>query len=419
MRIFRYVAASALLALIAVPADGANANGPTDAVAYQMNVAHSGGVSMKGFAPPLTLLWSQTGLQSGPASYPLIADGKVFVTTNAFDQFGNYNGIELYALNATTGAILWNVNINNQFEDFVDLTGNAAYDNGQVFVADYFGYVMAFDADTGQLNWQVVLDGGQTPGTVESPPTASNGTLYVDGGIVAISESNGKIKWFGKVDGSPLSSPAIGDNGIYVTYDCQYYKFALKKGKLLWHPDNNCGGGGGYTPAYFEGSLYVRDPNMDNSILSASTGATIGSFPTDGDHRDPIPAFFTAAGKNYMAYLASNDPFVLNGYTVANGTLTTLWNFSGDGTLASAPIVVNGDVIEGSSSGNLYMLSGKNGQVLWSTNIGTGIPAPNDFNGDGPLTGLAAGDGILVVPGDNGLYAFGPANAAGQHRSRN
>jgi outer membrane protein assembly factor BamB len=67
---------------------------------------------------------------------------------------------------------------------------------------------------------------------------------------------------------------------------------------------------------------------------------------------------------------------------------------------------VGGTVYEGSSSGMLYGLSIKTGAVAWSTNVGSGIPAPDEQNVAQPLTGLGAGQGLLVVPAGDQLSAY-------------
>jgi outer membrane protein assembly factor BamB len=72
----------------------------------------------------------------------------------------------------------------------------------------------------------------------------------------------------------------------------------------------------------------------------------------------------------------------------------------------NTPIVVGSTVFVGSSSGMLYGLDLRRGQVVWSTNVGAGIPRPDEQNLS-PLTGLGAGQGLLVVPAGNRLAAYG------------
>src|SRR2546430_2561327 len=72
-----------------------------DAVAYQINAAHSGATKMKGFKGKLSKAW-QTRFK-GAISYPLIADGMVFVTVGNVSDYGT----KLYALDANTGDTVW------------------------------------------------------------------------------------------------------------------------------------------------------------------------------------------------------------------------------------------------------------------------------------------------------------------------
>jgi hypothetical protein len=55
----------------------------------------------------------------------------------------------------------------------------------------------------------------------------------------------------------------------------------------------------------------------------------------------------------------------------------------------------------------IYGLSISRGKVVWSANVGAGIPAPDEQNLSQPLTGLGAGQGLLVVPAGNELVAYG------------
>jgi outer membrane protein assembly factor BamB len=72
----------------------------SDAVAYQIDPAHSGRATSS-LSAPLARKWSVN--LGGSISYPIIAQGKVFVTVaNA-----NSNGTQLYALDATSGQTVW------------------------------------------------------------------------------------------------------------------------------------------------------------------------------------------------------------------------------------------------------------------------------------------------------------------------
>src|SRR5205085_1445535 len=88
--------------------------------------------------------------------------------------------------------------------------------------------------------------------------------------------------------------------------------------------------------------------------------------------------------------------------------LSDAWSFTGDGELSTAPLVVNGMVFEGSASGRIYARRIKNGHGVWHADMGAEIPHPDEASSR-LLTGLGAGDGLLVVPAVDRLVAYGTA----------
>src|SRR5687767_3584914 len=75
--------------------------GPEQARNYQIDETHTGSSNSPGLIPPLRPKWSRNFGQD--MSYPLIADGKVFITVRNESAYGT----ELYALNAADGSTLW------------------------------------------------------------------------------------------------------------------------------------------------------------------------------------------------------------------------------------------------------------------------------------------------------------------------
>jgi len=355
----------------------------SQSVAYQIDYAHAGRATMGSSGPtlPPTATWSTT--LNGLISYPIIAGGLVFVTTS-INSSGAMYGTSLYALDETTGSIKWGP---------VSLPGNYAwsgltYDHGTLFALTGDGVLHAFDPATGTPGWSVAFPGS----SATAPPTAVNGVVYAESnGLVAVDESNGGILWSANGAGGDISSPTVSADGVFVSHPCQVFKLDPLVGTTLWHYDGGCVGGGGKTSVYANNQLFVRDPPNDQ-IFDAATGNQLGTFQSG-----PVPAFSSSTG-----------------FFLANGTLSAidqsthnvLWTFAGDGSLISAPIVIDSAVIIGSSTGTVYALNGSSGSVLWSASAGAGINGPDEQNLSQPLTGFGAGEGYLVVPAGNVLTAW-------------
>jgi outer membrane protein assembly factor BamB len=405
MRFFVAACAAALAAL------GIQAAQAQDATAFQLNPAHDGNVAMAGIQPPLKLLWKRT-LTGTDLSYPVIAGGRIFVTMMAFAN-NEYEGTNVVALDATTGKVLWKKLVNNEPETdaSADNASSLTYDNGLVIDIDRYNVLTAFDARSGKIKWSQLQGRYDLPGSV-SPPTAYNGTIYLDDwGAEGVSEKKGMANWVSSYDGGTPSSPAIGDGGMYLASACSYYKYALTDGSVLWHDGSNCGGGGA-TSLFFDNMLIVRDEGQGNLILDAGTGATLGTYPQNAP-TNMVPAFYESSGGRFMVVPGGTS---LVDYNISNpASVAQAWSVSLNGEqMATAPLVVNGYVLEGTTAGNLYMLS-EQGETVWSAKLGAPIVVTNE-RGNGPLSGMGAGDGIIVVPTENSnagkprctLYAFGP-----------
>jgi outer membrane protein assembly factor BamB len=367
--------------------------GADESVAWQNNPAHDGFNSASTLVPPLELKWSRDLGTQGVTfiSYPLIAQNMVFVTTTV------NSGIAIFALDGATGATVWSADVTSQFAGgFV----NAAYDSGKVFVVNGEGLMKAFDAATGNPLWSVNLPDQYL---FSSPPTAANGIVFTSGAgsggtIYAVDETNGEVLWTMPVENGDSSSPAIAGGNVFVSYACpQSYAFDAANGQQVWHYNSCCSGGGGKTPVVHAAQVYVRDSfcgNTSGLVLDANTGTKTGDF----DSNTP-PAFI-----DNLALYFQNGTVV--GVDVPSGQ--QLWSFAGDGGLTSAPIIVNQTIYVGSSSGTLYGLNTSGNQV-WSTQVGAPISAFNEGSFT-TITGLGSGDGLLIVPTETILFAYGPCN---------
>ena len=381
-----------LVAAAAAFAGGSSAStGDTPSVAYQHDSAHSGGQAAS-LKLPLVRRWTLDLPipQTNPVfSYPLIVDGRVYFTSFA------YGGPSLlYAVDLGTGAVLWGpkqIGGNGHFSA-------PTYDEGRIFTVSSEGDVYAFDALTGEQLWIA------STSPTDAAPTAAGGHVYVstDGALFAIRQSDGERQWMRSIESGNHSSPAVADGKIVVSHVCHHVYAFLPDGTLSWSHIGRYFGAGGRTPAIHNGRVYARcsidEPDL---VLDLGDGRPLGNYDAD-----PIPAFSGAVG----VFLSGGT---LEAVELATGK--TLWTFTGDGQLTSAPLIAGNHVYVGSWPGNLYALELTTGRVVWSTNVGANIQPPEEHNATSPLTGLAAGGGMLLVPvffqtGSDRfeLAAFGP-----------
>ena len=385
MRVALLIAVASLCALAVGPA--ASAAGSDLAVTYQVDVAHSGVQSDDQLVPPFRRRWKVT--LPGQVSYPLIAEGYVYVTVQG-------NGASLYALRQSDGSTAWSAAIPGTYS-----WASAAYDSGQVFAVNYDGVLRAYAADTGALQWTTQLPGQYA---FTSPPTASGGVVYVSGAglggtLYAVDELTGGVLATQPVENGDHSSPALSANAVFVSYACnQTYAFALQSLAPIWHYSGPCQGGGGKTTVYANGNLYTRD-FYGSLMFDASNGSVIRAYAPD---RSSPFAPAVDASTIYML----NQP-VLSAQAIADGSVS--WTFSADGQLDTAPIVLSTSsgefVVMGTTTGQLYALRAATGAVAWQTTVGAAVAGPDEQN-VAVLGGPSAGQGMLVVPAGSTLSAY-------------
>ncbi len=351
-----------------------------DAVSYQINPAHTGAVTFNAASLPTWSSWSVN--VGGTPSYALIAGGVVYVTVLV-------NGSsQLLALKATDGTTLWG-------PIAFGGSANAAYDKGRIFVVSTSGsdggqLIQALDATTGNKQWSSTAPGQWD----NSPPVALDGIVYTDntGVIIAFDENTGAQLWQGGVGGTS-GTVAVTVDGVYAASPCTAAALQPAAGSTIWYSNSGCSGGGGATPAVANGLAYTPNSSAGSSgdVFDAETGAIQGSYSAT-----VIPAFSSSTG-----FFLFNG--TLQGIQQSNNQV--LWSFAGDGNLTTAPVVVDSYVFVGSSGGNLYALDATSGQQLWVQSLGAAIPSSFQYGSDF-YTGLAAGDGLLVVPSGNNVTAF-------------
>ncbi len=356
-----------------------------DATAFQVNPQHNAAQHFNNIVASTALPTSATWTASlgGTVSYPLIAAGRVFVTV------GSTGVSKLYALNASTGAVLWGP---------ISMAGTAGatYDSGRVIVLTNTGHLSAYDAGTGTQVWTTTLTGQFS---FEAAPTALNGVVYTIAGgsagtVYAYNDTNGALLWTQGIATAAASSPAVSATGVYVSISCSTYDFTPSTGARIWLESTGCTGGGGQTGTLANGVYYSANDTGTGAFDGMSYDAGAGTLLSSYRASQP-PVFSSTTGYFYL-------PDTLNAVRLSDNS--ALWSFTGDGTLLTGAVLVNNYVFVGSNSGKLYILDAATGAQLGVVSLGA---APN-FSSQLSVfqSTMSAGDGLLVVPVGNTLQAF-------------
>ena len=368
----------------------------SEAVGFHIDPAHSGSQPNDTLTLPLLPMWSTT--LSLTVSYALVAGGRVFVTVaNTSDA------TDLFALDEASGAVLWGPRaLGGQ-----TAWSNAAYDNGRVFTVDAAGTAASWDAVTGDLAWSVPLGG-----TVQfiTAPTAVGGVLYfvgdyagLPGGMTlyALDESSGKTLWKG-ANGSNepgftiLPPPAVANGDVFYEFVGVTTVFTTT-GTLSWL--YGVCDAMSLMPAVFAGDLYTSGDCGEGAVLDLTAKDVIGSFVATA-----VPAFSKDAVYYVNGETLSAFPLPQGGDPDA--AQAPLWTFTGDGTIASEPVVVGSTVVVGGTSGQLWVLDAATGTQVGGANVGGPIQTDQGQHSTTPWSALAAADNHLFVPTGNTLVAF-------------
>ena len=390
-----------LTALIALTA-GALAGAPAasgEAVTHQADAVHSGHASVPGLEPPLRRAWSRRFPDL--VSYPVIGDGRVFVTALTTPADGNTRESEVVAMSLRTGRVLWRRPLG------LGVGGQLGLEGGRLFVTRG-GYeapaLEALSAADGHVLWRY------DPAEFFSsePPVPADGVVYVpfDSHLSAFRAADGAELWRtagGVGNDSSVGTPAIEGDSVWLTFACEnVYRLRRSDGAVMWAHEGPCHGGGGETAALYRGRLFSRegDGEQRGYVYDPATGAQLRPLTSTAP-----PAFAGGLGFFPDGFSVSNGlalPHTLVARSVRSGRAR--WRFRGDGYLDGTPLVVNGTVYVGSGSGALYGLSARTGRVRWRDRLGSPIPAsPGMWD---MQTGLAAAEGTLVVPALRRLVAY-------------
>ncbi|MFN2588260.1 MAG: PQQ-binding-like beta-propeller repeat protein [Actinomycetota bacterium] len=179
------------------------------------------------------------------AAEPTVVDGVVYVSAESTDRNEPY----LVALDAASGAVLWQAQAPNK----APIVDPVAVGDGRVYAGTGWGaWMCAFDAATGQLQWNVKTDAHP------STPSFWDGRVFVasehggnDGYLQAYDAASGALLWTSQTPTGPsghaVSRPTVDEgpitNYVFVTSQEGYlHAFDRDTGHLAWKAAIGYGG---------------------------------------------------------------------------------------------------------------------------------------------------------------------------------
>jgi outer membrane protein assembly factor BamB len=433
--------AESYLAQIAPTATGPQ-DWPTFLQNNQRTSATGETILTKAAAPNLKVRWKY--LTGGlVAASPTIVGGVLYV--------GSWDGYE-YALNASTGALKWKSFLGQTSDPgcnppSLGVTSAATVQNGVVYVGGGDSYWYALDATTGNVLWKVYTGDNSQAGAHYnwSSPLIYNGDAYigiasncdnplVQGQVLQVSLSTHQVLHTfdfvptGQVGGGAWTSPMIDpvSNTIFVTSATQNQAsqnlaeaivaldpntLALKSSWQVPFSQKGDDSDWGTTPSIVtdanghryviatnkDGILYAFNPaNLSAGPVWQRTIALGGACPPCGD------------GSISSAAIGNGMIFVAGGNTVINGvgyrgsvrainpsTGNIIWQQGTDQPVFAALTYDNGLVIDAEGN-SLEVRDADTGQSLYTYLTGGPMySAPAIWNGN-----------IYIGSGDKNLYAF-------------
>jgi len=212
-------------------------------VAAAGNRVYVGSQDMKVYAfyTNSTSLWTSNALDGAIYSSPAVANGKVFIST--------LNGT-MYALNETTGAIIWRTNLAPN----TPIYSSPAFAYDKVYIGSTNNNVYALNATSGSILWNTA-----TNGEVYSSPAVVDGLVFIgsmDNNLYALDAMTGALIWNKTIGQIKWSSPLVAEGKVFLgTTDGKIHALREKNGEVWWNYQTN--GAVDSSPSVLNDILYV------------------------------------------------------------------------------------------------------------------------------------------------------------------
>ncbi len=250
-----------------------------------------------------------------------------------------------------------------------DKVRHVSIDEDTVFVLSTSGIATAFDSETGEKRWAVLL-GRFDPPSYHVVSNENLAMVVVGTTLYAIEKKSGNISWTLTLPGQPSTAPGVDEDFVYVgNLDGSVYAFSLRKVRQLFQEQRlpkwsaeaivwRAQAAKEITSPPLPSGRSVSFCSRDGSLYSVGTTdkTLIYQLETNG----AIVAPLASSGK--MQFMASEDNtfFAINSQ---NGRI--VWEFTTGLPIRRAPFVVGGDLYLTPDRGGMYCLNAVDGTQRW------------------------------------------------------
>ncbi|WP_370234889.1 PQQ-binding-like beta-propeller repeat protein [Brevundimonas sp.] len=306
------------------------------------------------------------------------------------------------AMDAQSGSVVWRASVKPEGREGGGFGGGVALGGGKVFVSSGYRTMTAFDQASGAILWQTPVD---VP--IHGAPTVAGSRVYVvdlDNQVIAFDVNTGSVEWSyrGIVEPARImraSSPAItGDTVIAPMSSGEVFAFRAATGQPVWQEElsrttrtsalseiRDVAG----RPVISRGFVYAASHSGVLASMDVRTGQARWQVPVAAVNA-PLPVgdvVYIVSKAGELSVLNRETGQVYWTRDLNEGRVRQEGGFFGffDRTVRpswSGPLLASNRLVLTNSDGELVGLNPKTGEVVSTLRLGApSYVAPTAFNG--------------------------------------